>query len=132
MKDRSPEFNEKSPDEIAASEWLARLDRGLTPEEQDQYTEWLAKDAAHRKAIARYQKDWEDYDRLAGIHLKGHQRIRSGLAGPRSFATRPRQKINPEYPSVFGSAFWRIGSACDICYLDPTQGLIRAEPSTCR
>ncbi len=82
MKDSTSEFNENSPVELAASEWLARMDRGLTAEEQDQYTEWLAKDAAHRKAVARYQMDWEDYDRLAGIHLKGHARIDPDLLAP--------------------------------------------------
>ena len=68
-------YDENDPIEIAASEWLARLDRGLTPEEQDRYTEWLAQDAAHREAIGRYLDDWDDFDRLAGIHLKHHARI---------------------------------------------------------
>ena len=93
MKDTSSEFNENSPVEIAASEWLARLDRGLTAEEQDQYTEWLAKDAAHRKAIARYQKDWEDYDRLAGIHLKSHPRIDPDLLAPGHLPPRRSKKL---------------------------------------
>ena len=69
------DYDENDPIEIAASEWLARLDRGLTPEEQDSYTEWLAQDAAHREAIGRYLNDWDDFDRLAGIHLKHHARI---------------------------------------------------------
>lgn len=93
MKDTSAEFNEDSPFEIAASEWLARLDRGLTPEEQDNYTEWLAKDAAHRKAIARYQMDWDDYDRLAGIHLTSHPRIDPDLLAPGHFPERKGRKL---------------------------------------
>ncbi len=93
MKDSPSEFNENSPVEIAASEWLARLDRGLTAEEQDQYMEWLAKDAAHRKAIARYQMDWEDYDRLAGIHLKSHARIDPDLLAPGHLPERNGRKL---------------------------------------
>ncbi len=93
MKDTSSEFNENSPIEIAASEWLSRMDRGLTAEEQDQYTEWLAKDAAHRKAIARYQMDWEDYDRLAGIHLKSHPRIDPDLLAPGHLSPRKGRKL---------------------------------------
>jgi transmembrane sensor len=93
MKDTSAEFNEDSPVEIAASEWLARLDRGLTPEEQDNYTEWLAKDAAHRKAIASYQMDWDDYDRLAGIHLKSHPRIDPDLLAPGHLPERKGRKL---------------------------------------
>lgn len=76
------DFDEDAPIEIAASKWLARLDRGLTPEEQDLYTEWLAQDAAHREAIGRYLNDWDDFDRLAGIHLKHHARIDPDLLIP--------------------------------------------------
>lgn len=93
MKDSSSEFNENSPVEIAASEWLARMDRGLTAEEQDQYTDWLAKDAAHRNAVARYQMDWEDYDRLAGIHLKSHARIDPDLLAPGHLPPRKGRKL---------------------------------------
>ena len=93
MKDSSSEFNENSPVEIAASEWLARMDRGLTAEEQDQYTEWLSKDAAHRNAVARYQLDWEDYDRLAGIHLKSHPRIDPDLLAPGHLPERRGRKF---------------------------------------
>lgn len=81
------EYDENSPIEIAASEWLARLDRGLTPEEQDSYTEWLAQDAAHREAIGRYLNDWDDFDRLAGIHLKHHARIDPDLLVPEHLET---------------------------------------------
>ncbi len=81
------DYDENSPIEIAASEWLARLDRGLTPEEQDSYTEWLAQDAAHREAIGRYLNDWDDFDRLAGIHLKHHARIDPDLLVPEHLQT---------------------------------------------
>jgi transmembrane sensor len=87
------EFDENSPIEIAASEWLARLDRGLTPEEQDNYTEWLAKDVAHRRAISRYQNDWDDFDRLAGIHLKHHARIDPDLLLPENLPVRKGRKL---------------------------------------
>lgn len=93
MKYNPSEFDENSPIEIAASEWLARLDRGLTPEEQDYYTEWLAKDAAHRRAIARYQYDWDDFDRLAGIQLKHHARIDPDLLAPENLPERKGGKL---------------------------------------
>ena len=54
---------------------MSRIDRGLSAKEQDHYIEWLAMDDTHRKAIAAYQMDWENFDRLAGIHLKKHARI---------------------------------------------------------
>ena len=93
MKHNPSEFDENSPVEIAASEWLARLDRGLTPEEQDNYTEWLAKDGAHRRAIARYQNDWDDFDRLAGIQLKSHARIDPDLLLPEKLPVQKGRKL---------------------------------------
>lgn len=82
MKDAPLDFDENAPYEKAAAEWFARLDRGLTAEEQDRYMEWLAQDPAHRKAMSRYQTDWDEFDRLAGIHLKTHARIDPDLLAP--------------------------------------------------
>lgn len=93
MKKNPSEFDENSPVEIAASEWLARLDRGLTPEEQDRYTEWLTEDATHLRAIARYQNDWDDFDRLAGIQLKHHARIDPDLLLPENLPMRKGRKL---------------------------------------
>lgn len=38
----------------AASAWLARRDRGLTPAEQDEYMHWLGADPRHPEALARH------------------------------------------------------------------------------
>ena len=56
-------------DEIqrAASEWIVRLDRGLTGTEQDDYSQWLARDPRHREAISYMRWGWEELDRLAGL-----------------------------------------------------------------
>jgi len=94
MKESSKDFNENSPIEQAASAWLARKDRGLTAAEQDAYMEWLAEDPAHREAILGYEQDWEDYDRLAGIHLKGHARIDPDLLSPENFPARKDRKLS--------------------------------------
>ena len=87
------DYDENDPIEIAASEWLARLDRGLTPEEQDGYTEWLGENAAHREAIGRYLNDWDDFDRLAGIHLKHHARIDPDLLAPENLQSSKRRSL---------------------------------------
>jgi transmembrane sensor len=55
-----------------AAEWLARLDDGLSGEEQDAYVEWLSKDERHRKAMSLLQWGWGELDRLAGLHLSEH------------------------------------------------------------
>lgn len=51
--------------EAAAAEWLARRDRGFTPEEQDDYLEWLRGDASRPRTVARLEKAWADLDLLS-------------------------------------------------------------------
>lgn len=64
----SPESNASSSSHIAAAaEWVMKLDRGLTPAEQDQYLQWLALDPRHADAIASQRRVWESFDRLAGL-----------------------------------------------------------------
>lgn len=55
-----------------AAEWVLRLDRGLTPAEQDAYTQWLAADPRHREALAEHRWGWDEFDRLAGIQDSVH------------------------------------------------------------
>lgn len=44
----------------AATEWLSRRDRGLTPSEQDEFFQWLSKDPRHGEWYARAQVTWSD------------------------------------------------------------------------
>lgn len=46
------------PGADAAAAWVIRLERGLTPEEQDRLSEWLAADPRHRLALARMRAHW--------------------------------------------------------------------------
>ena len=60
----SPE-DQPSPavlDEAAA--WVIRQDRGLTAEEQDRLSEWLAANPRHGEALARQRAHW---NRLAPL-----------------------------------------------------------------
>lgn len=50
-----------------ASTWTLRLDRGLTPEEQDDLSTWLAASPRHREAFALCRWGWDEFDRLAGL-----------------------------------------------------------------
>jgi len=47
----------------AASQWLGKIDRGLSPEEQSALDEWLAADTRHIGALARAQALWIHADR---------------------------------------------------------------------
>jgi transmembrane sensor len=50
-----------------ASRWVMRLDRGLTPAEQDAYLQWLAADPRRGQAMATLGRTWDSFDRLAGF-----------------------------------------------------------------
>lgn len=54
------------PDPIAerAALWLARRDRGLSPEEQDEYLQWLAADPRHGEELARHAAAFQRMMRL--------------------------------------------------------------------
>lgn len=44
--------------EKEASVWALRLDRGLTPAEQDSFLDWMAADPGHGPLLASYCRDW--------------------------------------------------------------------------
>ncbi len=48
--------SEKSSAEFKAAQWVARMDQGLSPKEQDEYLEWLSEDSVHSEMIALHQK----------------------------------------------------------------------------
>lgn len=50
-----------------AAEWVMRQDRGLSPEEQDAFLQWLAANPRHARAMAQQRRAWEAFDRLAGL-----------------------------------------------------------------
>ncbi len=87
------DYSDNSPIEIAASEWIAKMDRGLSADEESVYKEWLAENSAHWEAISKYQQDWENYDRLAGIHLSDHSKIDPDLLTPDTNQGLRRYKI---------------------------------------
>jgi transmembrane sensor len=63
----TPEPNSPLDDaaESAAAEWLVRHDRGLTPQQQDEFFSWLAASRAHRESLERHRRLWGDFNALA-------------------------------------------------------------------
>lgn len=49
--------------EAAASDWIVRRDRGLTPGEQQQLSNWQAAHPSHAETIARHEQTWTLLDR---------------------------------------------------------------------
>ncbi len=57
-----------------AAAWVVRHERGLTPEEQDTFSAWLAADPRHRRAYADQRWSWDQLDRLNGLQVSGEAR----------------------------------------------------------
>lgn len=51
-------------DEAEAAHWVFRLDRGLTPEEQDAFFDWLGRDPENAVQLCRQRKSWNRLDQL--------------------------------------------------------------------
>ncbi len=75
----------RAPDEerieLEAAEWLARLDFGMSGEEQDDYIEWMSRDKRHRQAVKRVQWGWQELDRLAGLQTTLEAPVNRDLLG---------------------------------------------------
>lgn len=74
-----------------ASTWLARLDRGLTPAEQDEYLQWLREDPRHAAELARHEVPLRRMMQLADW-----QPIQSSEPNPDLFApSKPQRWRSP-------------------------------------
>jgi transmembrane sensor len=69
--------------ESAASQWLARRDRGLTAAEQDAYLQWLRENPRHGREIARLEKVWGVLDQLTEWRPKHSPQPNPDLLAPR-------------------------------------------------
>lgn len=88
MPDASSPSNESDAAiDVTAAAWLARLDRGLKPVEQDEYLEWRRADPRHRAALKRQSKTWEALDALAEWRPAHSARPNPGLLD----RTRPQR-----------------------------------------
>lgn len=66
----------------AAADWVWRIDRGLSPAEQDQFFEWLAADPAHADALARCRRHWRRLDKLVDWRPEHSRRPNPDLLAP--------------------------------------------------
>jgi transmembrane sensor len=71
-----------------AADWVLRLDRGLTPSEQDAFSSWLAVDPRHGAALARQRQVWRRLDRLADWRPEHGRVPNPDLLAPRDQARR--------------------------------------------
>lgn len=82
------------PIALEAARWVLRHDRGLTAEEQDSFSQWLAADERHRAAWAERRWGWEELDRLGGLQT-------STQAIPDPDLLQPTRSRRPAAPQAF-------------------------------
>jgi len=89
MSRRSPFSGSSSPTpnavELAALDWLTRLDRGITPDEERKFERWLAADPRHAEAFAEFGGTWSFLDRVVETPAAVAAKI-SGEIDPDAFA----------------------------------------------
>jgi transmembrane sensor len=65
MKENEFESNDVKRIDREAAEWVAKKIGGFTPEQQDNFFEWLAADPRHGEWYSMHQKTWKNLDMLA-------------------------------------------------------------------
>jgi len=99
-------FPENPNLEREAADWALKMDRGLSAEEQDQHSQWLAADPRHREAMALYRWGWSEFDRLAGLQTTDHSPPNPDLLAPGNRFTRRPWLIKAALVSLpLGAAF---------------------------
>jgi transmembrane sensor len=77
-----------------AATWVLRVDRGLTPVEQDAYSEWLAADPRNGQELARQARQWQRLDQLTQWRPEhGAQPNPDLLAPPLRARLRPWMRV---------------------------------------
>jgi transmembrane sensor len=51
----------------AAAEWRARIDGGMTPEEETRFAAWLEADPRHTEIFTEFEQTWEILDRVTEL-----------------------------------------------------------------
>lgn len=68
--------------ELDAAAWVLRCDRGLTPREQDAFSEWLAADPRHGQQLSRHRQHWRRLDGLVEWRPEHSARPNPDLLAP--------------------------------------------------
>jgi transmembrane sensor len=101
----------------AASLWLARRDRGLTPAEQDSYMQWLAADPRHTEALAQHAAALERM-----MQLYEWTPAHDTEPNPELFAPAPDRQRGK------GSWTWTLRAAAAIAVMLTAFALFRSSP----
>lgn len=92
MTTPKPDPNNAAPDdrETQAAGWVLRCDRQLSAAEQDELSDWLARDPRNGQAFARHRRNWQRLDHLAEWRPEHSDQPNPDLLAPRFGARRGR------------------------------------------
>lgn len=88
----------------AAAAWVLKQDRGLTADEQDELSRWLAADPRHGAALGEHRWGWEELDRIAGVQTSLDAVPDPDLLAPPRPRRRPLAPLVPFLAIAAGAA----------------------------
>jgi transmembrane sensor len=109
--------------DAAASDWVVRIDRGLTAEEGSALEQWLAGDTRRVGALARNEAGWMHADR--GRAFLGASELRKPQTADRSIFATPW--LATAAGILLTIAFW-VWHAHSVTHLATTAGEVRRVP----
>ena len=90
---------EQAPVDVAAASWWVRRQDGLTPDEEAEFQQWQAADAAHAQALAQLQRLWGRMDDLSEEDIES---LSAAAPSPEAIVS-PGQVVPLTSPAVAGS-----------------------------
>lgn len=122
--------DESTPDPVAdaAAGWILRHDRGLTPAEQDEFSQWLAADARHRTEFQRHRREWSRLDALSQWVPHHSQVPNPDLLAPprrRAWTSRPAVWLPLAAAAAVAMVVWRPAAPAPAAISAPVETSVR-------
>lgn len=113
-----------NPINLAASEWLARLDSGdVTAEERAAFDTWRSADPRHAAAYARLSAVWHQLDRARALRPSAAQGVDADFVSALSMTPEaPRSEIEPRGAPTRAVSMRRVALAAAAVLLAITVG----------
>lgn len=97
-------MNPQEKIEYEAALWVVRLERGLTPAEQDRFLEWLGSDPRHGEELSVQKAGWKRMNLLADWRPMHGARPNRDLLAPPAAGFRNRWWMTWRIPSALAAA----------------------------
>ncbi len=87
-----------------ASRWVILNEKGLTPKQEREFSEWLKLNPKHGEHYARHKSYWSDMDRLAGLQLYFKKNVDPDLLEDEVLPHTKKRRIKPLITAIAGLA----------------------------